>query len=193
MTWKTVFSGIAVFAFLGIFLLTAFSVPAQQRARITKSASGRVIARPETPGRVSAGQETRGVLSNDEMQIHYLVNNERRRKGLGDLYWDDELAQMARAYSRQMAREAFFSHFDRDGNSVVERARRSAIRGWSKIGENLFRCEGYDEFDSLAVSGWMGSPTHRRNLLDRQFNTTGIGVARSRDGETYITQVFTRN
>lgn len=183
MTWKTVFSGIAVSAFLGLFLSSAIAVPAQ-RARITgKSAAGTVSNR----------QETRGNLSNDEHQIHYLVNNERRRKGLDDLYWDDELARMARAYSRQMARESFFSHYDRSGNSVVERARKSDIRDWSKIGENLFFCEGYDRIDALAVRGWMNSPTHRRNLLDRQFNTTGIGIAETRGGEVYITQVFTRN
>jgi uncharacterized protein YkwD len=192
MTWKTVFSGIAMIAFPGVFLLAALSAPAQ-RVRISKSATGRVVSRQKTSDRFYNRQESRGNLSNDEMQIHYLVNNERRRKGLNDLYWDDELARMARAYSRQMARESFFSHYDPDGDSVVERARRSDIGGWSKIGENLFRCEGYDDFDALAVRGWMSSPTHRQNVLDRQFNTTGIGVATTRDGEVFITQVFTRN
>lgn len=186
MTWKTVFSRIAVFAFLGVFLFAALAVPAQ-RDRISKNATGRVTLRQETR------RQTQGNSSNDEFQIHYLINNERRRKGLGDLYWDDDLARMARSYSRQMARESFFSHYDGDGNTVVERAQRSDIRGWSKIGENLFFCEGYDNFDALAVRGWMSSPTHRRNVLDRQFNTTGIGIAESRSGEIYITQVFTRN
>ena len=192
MTWKTVFSRIALFSILGVFLFAALSVPAQ-RARITRSGTGRVINRQEFPDGISDRRQTRGNLSQDEFQIHYLVNNERRRKGLSDLFWDDELARMARAYSRQMARESFFSHIDNNGNSVVERARRSDIQGWSKIGENLFFCEGYDDFNSLAVRGWMNSPTHRRNLLDRQFNTTGIGIAETRSGEIYITQVFTRN
>ncbi len=180
MIWKTLFSGIAVFAFLGGFLLTAVSVSAQ---RISKSATGRI----------SSKQETRGNLSGDEFQIHDLINNERRRKGLGDLNWDADLAKLARGFSRQMARESFFSHFDRDGNSVVERARKSDIRGWSKIGENLFFCEGYNNFDTLAVRGWMNSAEHRRNVLDRQFNATGIGIAQTRGGEVYITQVFVRN
>jgi uncharacterized protein YkwD len=182
MIWKSKFSGITVFVILGVFLFGAVPVSAQ-RVKIRKSATGRV----------STIQESRGSLSNDEFQIHYLVNNERRKKGLGDLYWEESLARMARTYSRQMARESFFSHFDRDGNSVVERAQSSNIRGWSKIGENLFFCEGYDSFDALAVRGWMDSPEHRRNILDRQFNGTGIGVAQTRDGRIYITQVFIRN
>lgn len=185
MTWKSVFSGIALFAFSALFLLAARQTAAAQRARLGKSAAG--IVRSENRA------APRGNLSNDELRIHYLINNERRRQSLGDLYWDEELARLARAFSRQMARESFFSHYDRDGNSVVERAARSGIRNWSKIGENLFFCEGYDAFDALAVRGWMTSPEHRRNILDRQFDTTGIGVAASRDGRIYVTQVFTRN
>jgi len=182
MTWKSVFSRFALFAFLGVFLFATVAVSGQ-RERIRKSATGVV----------SSNREARGSLSNDEFQIHYLINNERRKKSLGDLYWDDELAKLARTYSRQMARESFFSHFDRDGNSVVERAEKSDIRGWSKIGENLFFCEGYNNFDALAVRGWMNSSEHRRNVLDRQYNATGIGIAQTRDGQIYITQVFVRN
>jgi len=182
MTWKSVFSRIAFFVIFGAFLSSAVSVPAQ-KVRIRKSAPAAVQS-----SRVSAGN-----LSNDAIQIHYLVNNERRRTGLANLYWDEDLAKLARSYSRQMARESFFSHFDGDGNSVVERAAVADIRGWSKIGENLFFCEGYGDFDALAVRGWMKSPEHRRNILDRQFTTTGIGIAETRDGQTYITQVFTRN
>ncbi|HEY8560694.1 MAG TPA: CAP domain-containing protein [Pyrinomonadaceae bacterium] len=176
------FSRIALSAILASFLFSAFPVSAQ-RARIQKSATGGV----------AINRDPRGALSNDERQIHYLINNERRKQNLSDLYWDEDLARMARAFSRQMARESFFDHYDRDGNSVVERAQRSNIRGWSKIGENLFFCEGYGNFDALAVRGWMNSPGHRRNVLDRQFNTTGIGIAETRDGQVYITQVFTRN
>jgi uncharacterized protein YkwD len=189
MTWKYVFSRTALCAILGVFLLSADTVPAQN-IRLRKSATGRVTNRSSTP---QQQQQSRGNLASDEFQIHYLVNNERRKKGLSDLYWDNGLAAMARAFSRQMARESFFSHYDRNGKSVVDRARQSNITGWSKIAENLFFCDGYDRFDSVAVSGWMNSSGHRRNILDRQFNETGIGVAQTRDGRTYITQVFIRN
>jgi len=188
MTWKFKFSRIVIFAVLFTFFVTAVSA---QRVKIRKSATGRVASNQET--REERRPERRGNLSTDEQQIHYLVNNERRKKGLGDLYWDEDLAKLARNYSKKMARESFFSHFDRDGNSVVERAKDSDIQGWNKIGENLFFCEGYDAFDALAVRGWMNSSEHRRNILDRQFTTTGIGIARTRDGRIYITQVFMRN
>ena len=175
------FSRITFFAVLGLFFLAAVSVSAQ-RVKIRKSATGVV----------SSDREYRGNLSNDEYEISDLINEERRRKGLDDLVWDERLAQIARNYSRKMASESFFSHYDSDGHSVVDRVRNSGVRGWSKIGENLFYCAGYSEIDSLAVRGWMNSPEHRRNILDRQFTATGIGIARSRNGQVYITQVFIR-
>jgi len=188
MTWKSKFSRIVILAILYTFFITAVSA---QKVKIRKSATGRVSS--TQPTRQETRRETNGNLSNEELKIHYLVNNERRKKGLTDLYWDEDLAKMARAFSKKMARESFFSHFDRDGNSVVERIKDSNIKGWNKIGENLFFCEGYNSFDALAVRGWMNSSEHRRNILDRQFTTTGIGVAQTPDGRIYITQVFIRN
>jgi uncharacterized protein YkwD len=125
----------------------------------------------------------------DAQQILELVNAERRKNRLTELEWDDDLARMARSYSKQMARENFFEHIDGDGRDVADRAKSAKIKGWSKIGENLFFCEGTTRFDSFAVRGWMKSPTHRQNILDRNWTTTGIGIAEI-NGEIYITQVF---
>ncbi len=131
--------------------------------------------------------------NNDEYQIFELVNAERHRNRLNELDWDDYLAQMARAYSKKMAKENFFAHSDFDGKTVVDRAKDSRIKNWRKIGENLFYYEDNYNFDALAVKGWMESPTHRQNILDRNWTATGIGVAESRDGRIYITQVFLEN
>jgi uncharacterized protein YkwD len=126
----------------------------------------------------------------NENRVFSLVNRERTRDRLPALAWNDRLADLARTYSQKMARERFFDHIDSDGNDVVERARRLRIRGWSKIGENLFLCSPTDEFVTLAVRGWMRSPSHRENILDPEWNETGIGIAYSRNGDIYITEVF---
>ncbi|MBS1797762.1 MAG: CAP domain-containing protein [Acidobacteria bacterium] len=183
MTLKSVFSGSILLLALG--LSAAPAIFAQQRIIITRSQTGRVSSDTDRNSRRSSRS-----VESEERAIFDLINEERRKKGLGDLEWDGRLAGVARDYSRRMAREDFFSHYDRDGNSVVERARDSNVRDWRQIGENLFYCEGYDQFDELAVRGWMKSPDHRRNILDRRFNASGIGIARARDGRIYITQVF---
>ena len=142
------------------------------------------------PAARSVAQRADSSLNGSESQILSLINNERDRRRLPSLMWNDELANLARNYSRTMAREHFFDHIDNDGNSVVERATHSRIRGWSKIGENLFYCSPDDQFTYLAVRGWMRSPTHRENILDPEWRETGIGIAYARDGKIYVTEIF---
>ena len=127
---------------------------------------------------------------NAEFDIFDLVNQERRRKRLGDLEWNNDLAKLARNYSKKMAREDFFDHYDSDGGSIIERANSARVKNWRKIGENLFFCHGINNYSGVAVKGWLKSASHRRNMLDREWTDTGIGVAKARDGRIYVTQVF---
>ena len=133
---------------------------------------------------VSLGQ------SDEEFEIFRLVNSERAKQRLRPLAWDDDIASVARDHSRQMARQNFFAHQDPSGRTVVERAEKRNVRNWSRIGENLFMCDEIDGFERYSVRGWLKSPSHRRNMLNREWSTTGIGVYRSRDGRIYVTQVF---
>ncbi|MFN6964037.1 MAG: CAP domain-containing protein [Pyrinomonadaceae bacterium] len=128
--------------------------------------------------------------SDDELRIFDLVNQERARRSLPPLEWDARLNEMARRYSRSMAEGGFFDHYDPSGGSVVDRARAGRVNGWRRIGENLFFCSASPRFTSLAVRGWLASPSHRENMLDRRWTATGIGVARSRSGAIYVTEVF---
>ena len=131
-------------------------------------------------------------FGNEEFEIYELINNRRYKSRLQQLEWDNDLAEMARRYSEDMARGNFFSHYDKRGRTVVERAENFGIRGWTDIGENLFFSEGYDNFSNLAVKGWLNSSSHRKNMLNPVWTTTGIGVAADRSGKIYITQVFLR-
>ncbi len=127
--------------------------------------------------------------SSEELGVFALVNRERAKSRLRDLAWDDDLARVARSFSRQMAREEFFGHADRQGRTVIQRASRIS---WMKIGENLFMSSGMEDITVFSVRGWMRSPTHRRNILDREWTDSGIGIHRTRDDQVYVTQVFVR-
>lgn len=132
-------------------------------------------------------------VGDDEYHIYELVNRERARMRLSQLQWDDQLADLARSYSEQMADQNFFSHYDRTGETVVQRAQQQRVKGWERIGENLFETRGLENISSFAVHGWMRSPSHRDNILDRGWDATGIGIAVARDGKVYITEVFTQD
>jgi len=129
--------------------------------------------------------------SRSEADVFERVNRERSRAHLQGLAWDDKLATVARDYSRRMAREGFFDHYDPKGKTVMDRA--AGLRNWSVIGENLFVCDDQPSFETVAVRGWMNSKTHRMNMLDRDWTATGIGIAIARDGSIFITQVFTHD
>jgi uncharacterized protein YkwD len=130
-------------------------------------------------------------FDDDEEEIFALVNDERRKKRLSNLNWDDDLARVARKYSQQMAKGNFFSHYDKNGGGMEDRASAAKIK-WSEIGENLYFCQGLEVFNEAAVKGWMNSPGHRQNILGKTYTDSGIGIAESRDGKIYVTQLFIR-
>lgn len=128
--------------------------------------------------------------TSDERRAFDLVNAERRARGERPLVWDAELMQMARQHSQNMARQNFFNHKGPDGQGLRERSSANGISGFRALAENLAYNKGFDDVASCAVTGWMHSEGHRDNILNAEFNRSGIGIARAADGRVYITQIF---
>ena len=125
-----------------------------------------------------------------ERQVFRLLNAERRVHGLQALEWSDEVAAVARLHSQNMADKGFFSHRGSDGSMVDDRADRMGLGEWRMIGENIAYMRGYEDPASLAVEKWMESTAHRKNLLGASWRESAVGVAITRDGTYYMTQVF---
>jgi uncharacterized protein YkwD len=125
-----------------------------------------------------------------EKQAFDLINKRRADAGLDTLVWNDDLAEVARLHSEDMACQKFFSHRGSDGSMVDDRADKLGIRNWSAIGENIAFERGFDDAANFAVDRWMESPAHKQNLLDKRWKETGMGVAILPDGTYYFTQVF---
>ncbi len=121
-----------------------------------------------------------------------LINDERAKQGLPALAWNDKLAQVARLHSENMAHYKFFNHRGLDGLMVNERADNLNIE-WRAIGENIAYNRGYDDPVGFTVKRWMGSPSHKENIMDKRWKETGIGVIVTPDGTYYLTQVFLLN
>lgn len=117
------------------------------------------------------------------------VNLVRRGHGLSTLSLDQDLLDVARAYSRRMAEEKFFAHQDPEGRTVRERVDRAGIK-WRMIGENLAYSNGYLSPVAASLHGWMESEPHRRNMLDPGYTQTAIGVWISSNGTVYFTEIF---
>lgn len=119
-----------------------------------------------------------------------LINAKRAENGLKPLTWNDKLGDVARVHSQNMAEFSFFSHRGLDNKLVSDRADDEGAGKWRAIGENIAFNRGYKDPVAKAVELWLDSPSHRRNLLDANWNESAVGIAVGDDGSYYFTQVF---
>ena len=133
-------------------------------------------------------------LSEIEIRIFDLTNKMRRENGVHELKLEDTLGDIARRHSDDMIQRNFFSHDNPDGLSPEDRICIEHRRLIGITGENIWESSGYDLSDSrqiaeMVMTDWMGSPGHRRNILDPEYNRLGVGVS-FKDGELRVTQNF---
>ena len=123
----------------------------------------------ETPSAPTSQQDTaeqaaaRAVLA--------LVNQARDEAGCAPLRSDKALADLASAFSTQMAEEGFFDHTDPQGRSPWDRAKQAGIDNLG--GENIARGQATA---AEVMKSWMASPGHRANILNCDYRTIGVGV-----------------
>ncbi|MDI6717156.1 MAG: stalk domain-containing protein [Actinomycetota bacterium] len=118
-------------------------------------------------------------LSTDEQYMLMLLNRERKANGLGLLEVDPKLVVMARAYSKEMIDNNFFSHKSPVSGNLLDRVIKAGIPdGWLLAGENLAGAPSVE----MAFTGLMNSSSHKENMLDSRYTHVGIGVM---DGGPY--------
>src|SRR3546814_3505734 len=119
-----------------------------------------------------------------EGQIVRMVNTYRRSNGRPPLKSNPAMHVEAEKHSLNMARGRIpLSHHGFDGR--IRRIReKTGVKGRS--GENV--AEGYKTARE-AVDAWIKSPGHRKHMLG-DFDLTGVGIARGRNGKLYFTQVL---
>jgi len=125
-----------------------------------------------------------------EQDIFHLINGHRKSLGLGELVWNDLIAQVCREHSKEMASGASsFSHdgFD-DRTGVIGRtipyAQISEIIGY------VVDVWGISSPTERVFQTWLTSASHL-GAIEGDFELTGVGAARS--GTTYyFSQIFLR-
>jgi uncharacterized protein YkwD len=125
-----------------------------------------------------------------------LANQDRSRRGLSTLRADTLLSRAAQRHAEDMLRRGYFSHYSPEGRTPSDRF--LAVGGRIGAAENLFMLRdsslrrtgvGLDRL-TYFERGWMRSPGHRQNLLDRRYGRFGFGLATSGD-RIYAVQLFT--
>lgn len=123
-----------------------------------------------------------------ELQLLQLANGVRQSAGVADLTFDGELSEVARAHSRDMRDNGYFSHTSPSGFRLADRLAMAGI-DFRRAAENLAKVSNAVDPAAFAHDQLMNSSVHRRNIVDGGFELVGIGVAKG--GDTYwVTQVF---
>ncbi len=160
-----------------------------------------VLVVPSAASAATRGGQRSVGLSSLESDVLSSLNATRAAYGLSALRVSVGLSAAAREHSQEMARLGYFGHDSASGGSFNDRIARwypfaAAYRHWT-VGENLvWEAPNLDAAEALAL--WMGSPLHRKNILDPAWTEIGISTAHAAsapgvyggDGVTIITTDF---
>lgn len=124
-----------------------------------------------------------------ELNLFNLVNAEREKIGLAPVRFSPPLSFLARKHSQDMALREDISHLSTTGETYSDRLVKGGFY-FIKNGENVAYSETF--IPEFIHQGFMGSPGHRANVLDPDFDELGIGVVFKKDKGYYVTQDFVR-
>ncbi|NJC81658.1 CAP domain-containing protein [Planosporangium mesophilum] len=135
----------------------------------------------------SAAPTPRQAAGNAQVEdaVVALVNGVRRKAKCDPVRNDRRLREAARQHSADMAAGGFLSSTGSDGSSAADRMRAAGHD--DPLSENLARGP---ESARDVVARWLDSREQRRNILDCDARSVGVGVVVSVDGTPYWTQDF---
>ncbi len=131
-----------------------------------------------------------------------LLNVERAAGGLPALHASRSLRLAAARFARTMVSARFFDHVSPTGSTLRGRVARTAYLRHAPrwmLGENIAYGSAAMGSPAAIVDAWMASPPHRANILDRDFDDIGIGIAAGLPtsdpgpGATYVTDFGARH
>jgi uncharacterized protein YkwD len=124
-----------------------------------------------------------------EYQMFDLTNAARVTHQLPILAWDDRVRETAREHSADMAENDYFDHKNLEGQTPFDRMKEDAV-AFHTAGENL----AYGQLSSIfAHEGLMNSLGHRENILRKDYEYLGVGVAFNEKSQPYYTQNYYAN
>ena len=130
-------------------------------------------------------QQTNSSLSADEQEIINLINKQRTNNGLQALKIDNEVQRVAKIKAQDMVTNNYFSHTSPIYGSPFDMLKSFKI-SYKTAGENI----AGNSNNSAAVNAWMNSAAHKANILNGNFNYTGIGVVSSSKYGKVFVQMF---
>lgn len=114
------------------------------------------------------------------------VNRTRREEGLKPLKLNSVLNKIAIIKAKDMAKEQKLSHESKKFGMTFNLIKKEGIK-FKSAAENIARWHDTPEY---VAQRWLTSEGHRKNILNPNYNETGIGLAKDKDGKNYWVQIF---
>ena len=122
-------------------------------------------------------------------KLYQLTNQERGKEGLSSLKYNAQLAAAACGKANYMFANNLWAHYGTDGTTPWSFILNAGYR-YRYAGENL--AKDFMASDGV-MQGWMNSPTHRENVMRKEYKDIGFCVANGTlNGEetTLVVQMF---
>lgn len=113
-------------------------------------------------------------LKEEEVEALNLINEYRKQNGLDELKPISRLQDMAKLKAEDIVTNEYFSHTSENLGTPFEMLKNNGIE-YKVAGENLAGSTTPEK----AVDAWIKSPAHKENILDSEFEYTGIYVTDS--------------
>ncbi len=118
-----------------------------------------------------------------------LTNESRAAYQVSALSLNSKLTSAAQAKADDMAAKGYFSHTSPDGHSPWWFVQQTGY-SYMAAGENL--AVDFTEAENVETA-WMNSPGHRANILNKNYEQIGIGIASGQfqgHDTTFVVQMF---
>lgn len=124
-------------------------------------------------------------LTEEEQETLDLINEYRKKNGLKPLKTFAKLEDMATLKANDIVENEYFSHTSEKLGTPFEMLKNNGI-SYEVAGENL----AGNISPKKAVEAWINSPAHKANILDEEYEYTGIAVIESPIYGKVFTQIF---
>ncbi len=124
-------------------------------------------------------------LTDEEKEFLNLINTNRKNNGLSELKIDNEIQNIARLKAQDLERNDYFSHTSPSYGNVNDMMNSFNVK-FTKVQENIAGNQNL----SGAVEAWMNSDSHKSNILNSDFNYTGVAISESSTYGKIFVEVF---
>lgn len=176
-----------------IFVSAIFTNITQGHDEISAASSNNPSDKDENKNNIQNKEKQSDLNSSEENQNHYSDTDEskklitlfaqarsksrkcgrKRYRAAEEMRSDYRLMRAAQEHAEDMNDKRILSHRGSDNSTVGSRTKRAGFI-WKIVGENVAQGQ---KTEAEALSSWLDSPAHCKNIMNPKFDKIGVGRA----------------